>query len=129
MNSGWWDKDALAADVIKDVTKDETVDDEHIIQPIVTSLLSSPRAKKSGKMTLTSWILVNDLLKVNTHFIKVWMTLSGSYLGSGRKYILMFKNLRNSRGIIIGFSFICLRSIYQKGLSSSSTIGEQGLRL
>ena len=57
-----------------DVAKDETVaavnDDEHIIQAIVTSLLSSTRAKKSGKMTLTSRILVNDLVKVKTHFIK-----------------------------------------------------------
>ena len=50
-----------------DVNKIETdaaVEDDEII---MTSLLSSPRAKKSGKMTLTSWILVNDLVKVKTH--------------------------------------------------------------
>ena len=58
-----------------DVNKIETgaaVDDEKIM----TSFLSSSRAKKSGKMTLTSWILVNDLVKVKTHWIKVWTRLN-----------------------------------------------------
>lgn len=59
-----------------DVNKIETdaavEDDENIM----TSLLSSSRAKKSGKMTLTSWILVNDLVKVKTHWIKVWTRLN-----------------------------------------------------
>ena len=59
-----------------DVNKLETdaaVDDD---DNIMTSLLSSPRAKKSGKMTLTSWILVNDPVKVKTHRIKVWTRLN-----------------------------------------------------
>ena len=58
-----------------DVNKIETgaaVDDEKIM----TSFLSSSRAKKSGKMTLTSWILLNDLVKVKTHLIKVWTRLN-----------------------------------------------------